>query len=338
MKKIKLVISLFLCYSTFILYAQVVDPSYHYKFDGNLNEEIADAHGEYIDGNDSVNFIEGFDGTPDGAINFRGGTGQGYMVLLGTWSAVEEGTPGEITVAFWVKWYGSYADNTQDIINKRDNYQPEDMVWGINKPGPGTSDSMAVKRRGMSAQSFTSMDVNSWTHITISMDGAYAYFYKNGVYQEELEYIYGTGYGSRIHIGTAGNSDGSWREVDAFNGAIDDLRFYSYVLEEDEVLAVYQGGSSGIEDKPSANTIFTHNYPNPFTTGTTIKYSLSSNSRVEIAIYDLLGQQIATLVDEYRDAGTHEVTWDASGLPAGVYMYQLKTDDLQVVKNMLLAN
>jgi hypothetical protein len=78
------------------------------------------------------------------------------------------------------------------------------------------------------------------------------------------------------------------------------------------------------------------NYPNPFNKSTTIEYSLPGNAQTEIVVYDLLGHIVATLVDEYRNAGTHKVIWDASGLSTGVYIYQLKTDDFVVSKKMKL--
>ena len=68
------------------------------------------------------------------------------------------------------------------------------------------------------------------------------------------------------------------------------------------------------------------NYPNPFNSSTTIRYSLNRDSRTEIIVFDLLGHKLAALVDEYRDAGTHEISWDASGLPAGVYLYHVKSE------------
>jgi hypothetical protein len=300
---------------------------------------VADAHGEYIGGDGALNFIEGYDGTPDGAINFDGAIGQGYMIYLGTWSAIKEGPDTSMTLAFWVKWYGSYADNTQDIINKRDNYEPPDMVWGVNKPGPGTSDSIAVKRRGMSARSFTSMDVDEWTHIAVALDGVNAYFYKNGEFQEELPYVYGTGYEARIHVGTAGNSDGSWRQVDAFNGALDEVRFYSMALEDDEIKIIYEG-VSGLEDDQlfSGNvaSILAQNYPNPFKGSTSIKYTLNQGAQTELVVYDIVGNKVATLVNDYRSMGTYKVEWDASELSTGVYVYQLKTGDVIHTKKMKL--
>ena len=106
------------------------------------------------------------------------------------------------------------------------------------------------------------------------------------------------------------------------------------MLTEDEISDIHL--NVGLDDRSSTDPVLTHNYPNPFNASTTIKYSLTRNTRTEIIVYDLLGHKIATLVDEYREAGTHRVAWDASELSAGVYMYQLKTDDFIVSKKMKL--
>ena len=66
------------------------------------------------------------------------------------------------------------------------------------------------------------------------------------------------------------------------------------------------------------------NYPNPFNPGTVISYRLPVKSRVELSIYNLIGQKVATLVSQSQPAGLHKVEWDASGFASGIYFYQLK--------------
>lgn len=66
------------------------------------------------------------------------------------------------------------------------------------------------------------------------------------------------------------------------------------------------------------------NYPNPFNPTTTIKYGLPSASNVRIKIYNLLGQEVETLVDTRQDAGYHQVTWNASGKASGIYLYTIE--------------
>ena len=69
------------------------------------------------------------------------------------------------------------------------------------------------------------------------------------------------------------------------------------------------------------------NYPNPFNPATMISYQLPTDSRVSLKIFNLLGQEVATLVDGQRLAGHHEERWDARGFASGMYVYQLSLSD-----------
>jgi glutamine cyclotransferase len=78
------------------------------------------------------------------------------------------------------------------------------------------------------------------------------------------------------------------------------------------------------------------NYPNPFNAITTIRYNLPVASDVVIDIYDILGRKVRILEDERKQAGTHVVDFDASGLASGIYFYRLQTGDVVESKGMLL--
>ncbi len=78
------------------------------------------------------------------------------------------------------------------------------------------------------------------------------------------------------------------------------------------------------------------NYPNPFNPTTTISYQLESISQVKLEIFNSLGQQVATLVDGVQSPGNQSVTWNAIGVPSGIYIYRLSTDNQVLTKSMLL--
>jgi hypothetical protein len=78
------------------------------------------------------------------------------------------------------------------------------------------------------------------------------------------------------------------------------------------------------------------NYPNPFNSTTTIKYSIPTSSKVTLKIYNIIGKEIESLVNEEKPTGTYEVTWNAGNLPGGVYFYQLNTGGLIETKKMVL--
>ena len=78
------------------------------------------------------------------------------------------------------------------------------------------------------------------------------------------------------------------------------------------------------------------NYPNPFNPTTTINFMLKKAGPVELVIYNIQGQKVATLVDAKMKAGTHSVTWNGSNLASGVYFYKLTSGDFTNVKKMML--
>ena len=78
------------------------------------------------------------------------------------------------------------------------------------------------------------------------------------------------------------------------------------------------------------------NYPNPFNPGTTIQFSLLSPGYVSLKIYNMLGEEVTTLVAEPLDSGIHKVDWDASGLASGIYLYRLQTGDFVATRKLLL--
>ncbi len=79
------------------------------------------------------------------------------------------------------------------------------------------------------------------------------------------------------------------------------------------------------------------NYPNPFNPSTTISYSIPKQSNVQLKVHDLLGNEVATLVDEYKNGGNYSVSFDAGELSSGLYFYTLKTNDFNETKKMLIV-
>ncbi len=78
------------------------------------------------------------------------------------------------------------------------------------------------------------------------------------------------------------------------------------------------------------------NYPNPFNPITTIEYSIPFEGFVEIKVFDILGREVKNLVNMNQTAGNYKVIFDASSMPSGVYLYQIKVNDYQATKKMVL--
>jgi hypothetical protein len=93
-------------------------------------------------------------------------------------------------------------------------------------------------------------------------------------------------------------------------------------------------GSSSLS-VPAAYSL-EQNYPNPFNPSTTISYVLPAAGNVSLKVYNVIGQEVATLVDEFRTAGSYEARFDASRLSSGVYFYALKAGEYSNVKKMMM--
>jgi hypothetical protein len=78
------------------------------------------------------------------------------------------------------------------------------------------------------------------------------------------------------------------------------------------------------------------NYPNPFNPTTSIRFSLPEPNQVMLKVYNMLGQEVATLLNEYMNAGTFELSFDASELPSGTYVYSISAGDYKSFKKMVL--
>ncbi len=78
------------------------------------------------------------------------------------------------------------------------------------------------------------------------------------------------------------------------------------------------------------------NYPNPFNSGTTIKYAITENGLVTLKVYDILGREVAILVNENMEAGNYSVIFNASYLPSGIYFYKISSGNHPVTKKLVL--
>ncbi len=79
------------------------------------------------------------------------------------------------------------------------------------------------------------------------------------------------------------------------------------------------------------------NYPNPFNPSTNIDFELNEDTQVRISVYNLLGQEVATLIDGFKSAGRHSVRFDASNLSTGIYIYRMEAAGNVFTKKMLLT-
>ncbi|MEJ2242848.1 MAG: T9SS type A sorting domain-containing protein, partial [Candidatus Bathyarchaeota archaeon] len=78
------------------------------------------------------------------------------------------------------------------------------------------------------------------------------------------------------------------------------------------------------------------NFPNPFNPSTKIEYSIPQSSQIQIKVFDVLGNEIKTLINEEKPSGAYELTWNAENLPSGVYFYQMRAGGFVQTRKMIL--
>jgi hypothetical protein len=103
------------------------------------------------------------------------------------------------------------------------------------------------------------------------------------------------------------------------------------ILAESYVADVNENNESAIN-----NYALMQNYPNPFNPNTTISYQLPKSGQVTIKVYDVLGNEVKTLINEYKTAGSYSVNFDAGKLSSGMYIYRITADGFTSAKKMLL--
>jgi hypothetical protein len=148
-----------------------------------------------------------------------------------------------------------------------------------------------------------------------------------------------------------GGENNSWERIGFVEGkgTITEIQFYSFADEELKPgLYTYRLKQIDFDGTfeyspvvevevgiPEQFELF-QNYPNPFNPSTVISYQLPVNSIVTLKVYDLLGREVATLVDEYKPAGRYEVEFDAGNLASGSYFYKLQAGEFIETKKLIL--
>jgi phosphatidylserine/phosphatidylglycerophosphate/cardiolipin synthase-like enzyme len=151
------------------------------------------------------------------------------------------------------------------------------------------------------------------------------------------------GYPASVITGSHNWSNAAERKNDENTLIIQNDRIANFYLQEFAARYYEAGGTdsiliSSVADEYSAPSTYLlyQNYPNPFNPATTIRFQIPFRQRIELKVYDILGREVATLINEEKLAGVYEVTFNASNLASGVYFYQLKTKDFMESKKLLL--
>jgi hypothetical protein len=106
----------------------------------------------------------------------------------------------------------------------------------------------------------------------------------------------------------------------------------AYLVVQDGICIGKEAQS--VNSESPTDYILEQNYPNPFNPTTKIKYSIPNDEYVKLTIYNLLGEEVAILVDAQQAAGGYEVQFNAADLPSGIYIYRLQTNNFSSIKKL----
>lgn len=174
----------------------------------------------------------------------------------------------------------------------------------------------------------------------VHIKGSYAYIshYKDGlriVNISDPRNIFEEGYYDTYDSTLAGNFHGAWGAFPFFNSGkvlISDMESGLFVVH-------FAGSVVGAEPPqpviPNAFSLF-QNYPNPFNPKTLIPYDVLSRSQIRIVVYDLLGKEIAVLLDGVKDPGKYTLSFDSGSLPSGVYFYKMFAGNTVQTRRMMV--
>jgi hypothetical protein len=172
------------------------------------------------------------------------------------------------------------------------------------------SDSSEISFRIELIDNQTNELLGVFDEVTYSSENVFQY--NNTGYQVDLTGIGNRTVKLRLVVGTTSNCD------------------YSISKRYSDTETLNKNGYQSIKYTGSlAVTEYTleQNYPNPFNPTTTIKYQIPKSGNVTLKIYDILGSEVATLVNEFQNEGRYEINFDASKLSSGVYIYKLQAND-----------
>jgi hypothetical protein len=221
------------------------------------------------------------------------------------------------------------GDTLRDIQGSLHVGHPDSVLaWGVAMNGPATggwggwgSGLMTDETRAMIDQgdSIFALTINYTTSDFVGQE------FKFGIGGGDNE----GGFGNN-HIENIDDTEETYVLHSQF-GSIDPLFYNAWDYENQVPVSVH--------DAPHMPLVFRldQNYPNPFNPATTIRYTIPELEKVVLKVFNILGQEVATLVNEVQNRGTYQTTFDASQLASGIYIYRLQAGSFNEVKRMMLV-
>jgi glycerophosphoryl diester phosphodiesterase len=246
----------------------------------------------------------------------------------------------QVTVSVWTKLSYLPVDMPTPFGPLFDSETDRYVLYedrGNNELRFKVTTSVSAERPGISGADLV---IDEWINVVGVYDGATAKIYLNGLLKDTHNLTGTVGTGQVAMLGKSGTSG----TPSYFKGSMDNVIVLNRALPEDEVLELFNNtkiSASPLVSVESENEIvrrfeLLQNYPNPFNPTTTIMFQLPVSAKVTIKVYDLLGSEIATLIDESKEAGYHSIVFNGNSLASGLYFFKIKAEDFVQTKKMML--
>ncbi len=296
----------------------------YYPFNGDAQDVSGFEHHGTVSG---AKLTEDRFGNPNNAYLFNG-----VSDFIRVQNTDELNFQDAISISFWMKAGVLYSDREAHPIS-HGSWQNR---WKISITDKRIRWTIRTSDRPVDLDSKTVLTIDEYYHVVTVYDGNDLEIYINGELDAFSSYA-GQILTTSIEL-TIGQVLPNEQRYN-FNGVLDDIRIYNYALSVPEIRELYDIGTSARNvtrnDTPIEFTLY-QNYPNPFNPSTTVSFSIPSPEYVTLMVFDILGREVTTLVSGDLNAGVHTVTWDAKGLPSGVFYGVLRAGNHYTVQKMIL--
>ncbi len=217
------------------------------------------------------------------------------------------------------------ADINPGSVNLRQYNASQDIIVDGIRIGTGWSDVVPVEFTSFTASANTNSVTLNWRTATETNNKGFEIQRKTANSDwTKISFVNGNGTSTQPH---------EYSYTDQNLGANN----YSYRLKQTDFDGTF-AYSNIVDASISAPAKFelSQNYPNPFNPTTKINFAVPSNGNVKLTVYNVLGQEITTLVNQFMKAGNHTADFNASNLNSGLYFYKLESNGLTQVKKMML--
>jgi hypothetical protein len=299
----------------------------YYPFSGNADDLSGNNHNGVIIGNPQ--FVNDRSGNPNSALSFDG---------VDDWIEVNSSSmfPSDaITLCYWVNRNGNNINGLQNYISKENSFQS--YIYADSTFTSGLWLGTPGQWSGYTSGDYEVSNLNEWIFYAFTWDDnskIFNVYVNDSLVNTNLETdpnAFLRTSNNKMYLGRNGSSN-----VYHIKGYFDDIRIYDRVLSESEILLLLTPVENEYDNTVATDFKLYQNYPNPFNPSTKISWQSPFSGYQSLKIFDVLGNEVATLVDEFRNAGSYEVEFNAYSLSSGIYFYQLKAGEYLQTKKMIL--